>query len=772
MNTRWASYRSWRQRLKRSGGTGTGLRFEPLEYRLLLSGAQTGTEYVYKSMQFEASGGVSGQVVSADSSTTYSGIGSAEGVIHYTSPLSGTGTAAVESVGTATTAGESAPYTYEGEAAVTDVDGELTLDISSDQFPLTVTGEFNTLSFTGSADWNQGIGAGATITGSWSGPIGPTASGKSDIVLGTASWINGSDTAARFSFRVDGPVMPTIAGRNEPVTDVRVYWAEVADGEVVPLETFVASADVWWNMETCDVTVTGLPAPPPRATHLYLVADEDDLADESSESNNLATLELPGSTEVTELGTVDFLELSNQQLGVGGLRYEFQAMHDACITVQVLGVANVSQVGIDLLDGSGTVLASTQGEGRLDYWEGKAGQTYFVRLTGDSSVGMAFVNLVHKEGSEVTVYGTDQDDAFSFVAASRYGVTINGTEYDFTSSQYESIVFQGGNGDDEATLTGSSETETARLWPDHGTFGESGFLVTVNEVVSITVHGGGGADFAFMYDSAGDDEFITERGYGKLSGQGFALETFDFMYNYGYATTHDGGNDVARMYDTPDADKFKFDWPNPGQFFGKMYGGGLYYNRAKFFERIEAVMTDGKNSARLFDSEGNDTYVGNKSESRLTGPGFDVTVSGYDSIIAYASKGDDVAHLEDSEEDDTVRARSHKVVFWGGSYDDPTYKLTARKFDEYHLEARNGGDDKAKLHDTVFDDYAQATGNSASLYRNQSGLALLYEAVAFEWVRLYGTTNEGEVQNHNTLRKNEPIDFELVYDSAQWDEMP
>ena len=79
---------------------------------------------------------------------------------------------------------------------------------------------------------------------------------------------------------------------------------------------------------------------------------------------------------------------------------------------------------------------------------------------------------------------------------------------------------------------------------------------------------------AFMYDSPGDDEFVARKNYGKLSGDGFSLETFDFMVNYGYATTKNGGNDVAYMEDTPGADKFKFDWPQSNHFFGKMYGGG------------------------------------------------------------------------------------------------------------------------------------------------------------------------------------------------------
>ncbi|NLS91784.1 MAG: hypothetical protein GXX96_06335 [Planctomycetaceae bacterium] len=179
-------------------------------------------------------------------------------------------------------------------------------------------------------------------------------------------------------------------------------------------------------------------------------------------------------------------------------------------------------------------------------------------------------------------------------------------------------------------------------------------------------------------------------------------------------------------------------------------------------------MTNGKDTVRFFDSTGNDTFFGQKEESRLTGPGYDVTVSGYDSLVAYASKGTDIAQLEDSADDDTTRARPHKIILWGGDDAHPTYEITARKFDEYHFEAKNGGYDRADLHDTALSDYVHANGNSASMYGNNGELDLLYEAVAFEWVRLYATDN-GSL---DTLEKEDPIDFELVYDPLMWEELP
>ena len=478
--------------------------------------------------------------------------------------------------------------------------------------------------------------------------------------------------------------------------------------------------------------------------------------------------EISGLTTVTlvvgeSLGTVDYRELTELDVSGGAIWYRLESSQSGIFSV----IADSSQsFTLTLYDSVVEPLASSSSEvPRIDQTVAED-ESLYLAISGTGVLpGVTILNLVATVDGEIQVSGTDGADHFGFAPTGSYVVTINGIDYDFDETEYEAIEFNGGAGDDTATLTGGSGAEIARFFPDKGTFDGDGFQVTVNNVVEITAHGGGGADEAYLYDSAGDDEFVVRKGYGKLSGEGFVLETFDFMYNYGYATTREGGNDVARMGDAPENDKFKFDWPKEGQFFGKMYGGGVYYNRAKNFEQIEAVMTEGKNTVRLFDSEGDDTFDGQKDESRFTGTGFDVTVSGYDSMAVYASEGFDVANLVDSEDDDTTRARSHKITLWGGDDADPTYEIMARRFDEYHFEGKYGGEDRAKLHDTVLNDHAAASGDTASLSTNDGELDLLYEVVGFEWVRLYAADGK------DTLVKEEPLEFEFVYTPGEWNEL-
>lgn len=317
-------------------------------------------------------------------------------------------------------------------------------------------------------------------------------------------------------------------------------------------------------------------------------------------------------------------------------------------------------------------------------------------------------------------------------------------------------------------MIGTTAPEIARFYPDQGTFGESGFLVTVDDVTTITAYGGGGVDEAYLYDSPGDDSYVASPGHGELSGDGFKLETYDFAHNFGYATADNGGLDTARLEDRPKSDKFKVDWTEDDEVSAKMYGGGVYFNQAEAFDQIVAVMTGGTDKACLFDSAGNDILNAQRDESSMTGADFKVTVTGYDKLTAYGSHGTDQATLQDSDEDDTVRARPHKAQLWSGHYRDPNYIITARGFADYHFESTNGGFDKAKLHDTVFDDHADASTQSIEFYQNDSEMDLLYEAVAFEWVKLYTTSDRGQ----NTIRQDKSLDYDLNYDITLWDDLP
>lgn len=598
-------------------------------------------------------------------------------------------------------------------------------------------------------------------------------SGVSNRSIFTYTLIDGQGRTAQCAVSV------TKEGNTPPIADAGWFYTVTEGGSVVlsaagssDNEQSTASLTFAWDFDSDgtydDATgisptfsAAGISGPVTRTIGLRVTDNEG--ASHTDTAQIAVTQFKP-----IDLGIVDFSQIGGLDLSHGNVWYQFKSTRAGHLTAIASAATGDAAAALYASQTGPPLAVSDAATGRLDY-SCQAATTYLLKITGDSTdAALTIANLVTTTGTEIQVFGTDNADAFTFAPTGSYQVTINGVQYDFDDTQYQTIVFNGGLGDDTVALAGGADKEIARFFPDHGTFGENGFLVTVNDVIGITAHGGGGPDEAYLYDSVGDDIFVSHKGYGSLSGQSFTLETFDFMYNYAYATTRNGGSDLARMEDTSGADKFKFDWPQTGQFFGKMYGGGTYYNRAKNFEQIEAIMTEGRNTVCLFDSQGNDTFYGQRDQSRLVGTGFDVSVSGYNTLTAFASTGFDTAHFEDSGEDDSTRARPHKVTFWGGADANPTYQIVARKFDEYHLQAVHGGNDRAKLHDTAFADHVHAAGDTASFYKNTDGLDLLYQAIGFDWVRLYATDNGA----HDTLKKEDPIDFDLLYDQTLWEAVP
>ena len=101
-------------------------------------------------------------------------------------------------------------------------------------------------------------------------------------------------------------------------------------------------------------------------------------------------------------------------------------------------------------------------------------------LTGNSGGG-----LFLRSGDTVSIYGTPGNDSFQFEAsASGATVTLNGVSHEYDSSVVN-FVFDGGGGNDSATLTGSSGDDTATLGLGHGTLVVAHYNVTVSNVTSL-----------------------------------------------------------------------------------------------------------------------------------------------------------------------------------------------------------------------------------------------------------------------------------------------
>jgi hypothetical protein len=357
--------------------------------------------------------------------------------------------------------------------------------------------------------------------------------------------------------------------------------------------------------------------------------------------------------------------------------------------------------------------APVDGGQRVDLEGAAAGEAYFVKVSGGNThVDFRVANLVEHRGTAVTVHGTDSDDNFEFDAGASRLITINGIEYLFADAEANSVSFDGRSGMDVVTLRDSPGDETLTAGPGSVTFAENAGLFTV------------------------------------------AATAFEELQAY----AAQGGDDKALLHGSTGYDKFKGD-----PIVSKLYKGGLFYHRVKFFDEVQCFSSGGDDFARLWDSPGNDTLNTQRDLTRLDGGGFGISVTGFHEVDTRATGGGyDIAYFRDSSEDDTVRARAHKVMMWGGEYANPTYKLTARYFDDVFLDATDGGGyDRAKLHDTIRDDLLEATDDWVTLSTQKDDI--LYQAFAFEWVKAYAT------EGLNTVKKLATLPYELILD-GNWRE--
>ena len=477
-----------------------------------------------------------------------------------------------------------------------------------------------------------------------------------------------------------------------------------------------------------------------------------------------------------DLGTVGFTPLSGLNVNNGELWYQFTAPRQGVLSVIVSAASG--SVTATLYNNPRTVPAlavSDSVDGRLDH-SVQDGDTYLLKISGDSAdAELTIANLVTVDGDGVHVFGTDDADDFEFALTDSYLVTINGVEYHFedTADVAEKFSFDGGQGIDSATFRDSEADESARFFTGTGEFysgsefyDETGFFVDAT-AEHLIAHSVGGRDFIKMYDSPGDDLFTATPEMATLVGPGYSHTAHSFYIGLGYAMNREGddgtgGYDRAILDGSADYDKFKLDWASPKKFFGKIYGSG-YYRRGKNFESIDANGFSGDDFAVAIGSPNADEFFLQKDVGRVTNARTEVNFLGFDRVIAHAQGGYDIVRFEDAAGTDELRCRSLKAEMKGSGYN-----LIARRFEEVFAESKHGGGDKAKLHDTVLNDHAVVSGNTASLYTNDPELDLLYEVVAFEWVKLYGT-DDG---SRDTLEKNEPLDFLFFYVEELWEELP
>ncbi|NQT39201.1 MAG: proprotein convertase P-domain-containing protein, partial [Planctomycetes bacterium] len=400
-----------------------------------------------------------------------------------------------------------------------------------------------------------------------------------------------------------------------------------------------------------------------------------------------------------DLGTIDFLEIAGLDPTGGDLWYTLETSHQGYLTLEALFAGSGDQLEMALHDVNFNVLAnstvSTGGE-RID-WQATVGQTFYLSVQGTvAEVDLRLANLVSRNGTELTIHGTDGDDEFRLAAGTTHQVTINGVDYAFSGTEVTAVAFAGGAGSDAAVLVASAGADTARAWPTSATLTGGSYSVSVTQVSDISLVGNGDNDVAFLYDSAGDDTLVVNDAYARMSGglpgEAFSAQADNFRYVHGYSRA--GGTDTAELYGTVGNDTVV-----TRQTDAKIMGAE-HFGRAWYFDAVTVQGGGGNDLAVLFDSAGQDILRASPTNTTFSGNLFDYQILGVRSVRAYSSGGNDVAFLYDSAGDDTLVVDDTHGSLTGGLPGE-TFALAANDFRYIHGYSTAGGTDTAELYGTA-----------------------------------------------------------------------
>jgi hypothetical protein len=341
------------------------------------------------------------------------------------------------------------------------------------------------------------------------------------------------------------------------------------------------------------------------------------------------------------------------------------------------------------------------------------GTTHIVTLNGVAyKFAASLVDAIQLDGGGPG----DHDQVFLNGTAARETVelwqdhgTMAGTGYVLTATAMEQFVATSGGGDDLATLHGTAGDDRLEAWSTHARLtNTAGLNLAAYGFAQVVADSHGFAttnDKAFLYGTPGDDNLDAAPNDARLWGAGYSNRALNFRMvtaisdgsgidtatftdravlsdtfsasptlasmsgvgqYYNAAVLFDrvegratSGNDRARLYDSAQGADSLRAWPTVVELSGA-FGGQAYQAKASAFRYVD-VFGDaagaGADTAELHGSTGADTFTARSTESVLSGPGYSVRVTSFETVSAFGEGGSDVARLYDGAGSDTFVAR-------------------------------------------------------------------------------------------------------------------
>ncbi len=318
------------------------------------------------------------------------------------------------------------------------------------------------------------------------------------------------------------------------------------------------------------------------------------------------------------------------------------------------------------------------------------------------------------EGTDtITIVGTDADEVVTMAVGS---VDLESDAFAFHATNVETINVDAAGGADQVTMTGSADACRLYSYPDRVTFADSTrtFRFRAEGFEAVTVDAPGtDRDYAFLYDSDGVDSLDADPDSVVLTrGVDTADETVTtvsgFQSVYAYATLGDG--DEATLSGSESGRDRFYGYADHSVLTESARSFQIY---ASGFDTVAAESTSTATTyAYLYDSSGNDQLTATTDSATFdrAESWSDTTVSGFERLYAYATRGgDDSADLTGNTEGGN-RYRAYPTYATLTDATSSFYQY-ARGFDSTMVTGSqtDTSADRAYLYDSSGDDIFTAT---------------------------------------------------------------
>lgn len=431
----------------------------------------------------------------------------------------------------------------------------------------------------------------------------------------------------------------------------------------------------------------------------------------------------------TDLGEVDFVELTGQSAIREELWYRFDTMHDGYVTVELDDLSTTSGLELRLHreDADGDLEEIASGTTRVDYETAVAGERYFVEITGLGSEATVRVgNQVEAGADTLTIHGTSQSDDLELAIGSPYLVDINGIDYElsFGGAVFVTTTFDGDSGGDLIRVLGGDGDDAADIdmATRSGQVAGPDFEVHFTSTAVMEFDGRDGYDTANIQGTDVDSELHLAPFQGELvegTVRGTVLHAEEIGIDAAGGQDHvifDGGTKADRLDLNPTSGLYR-EYVPVGELRDPTYSIS-----ADHVESNYASSGGGIDAVFLRDSDGDETFMAGLGLVNYEGPGFAHEIHGFRVVHAYGLNGGfDQATIYDTPYDDKFKGKEDFGNLRGGGF-----YFRAKAFESIESTALYGGDDLAVLYDTSGDDlftasYETATMAGSGLTRTASG---------------------------------------------------